>query len=225
MESLIQRRSDEIPQREESTRGKKAHWASSNYGEEEQSAKYRDRKFEGYSELKRTDHVQVKQKKSQQQQQAHQLQEEYILNLQKQIVLMEQELKLLKEREVEQRNQVSGYETLLKDGIPLNEHFIALKNKFNKDKEDEEKRLRNLNEDIKHDEDMNREKKHKIEILKHEFENITRKYEEFKKVKQARIEDLEAKVFDESHNKDHLTAEKEHDAKLLDTVQGENIHL
>ena len=56
---------------------------------------------------------------------------------------MEQELKLLKEWEVEQKNSVSGYETLLKDGIPLNEHFIALKNKFNKEKEVEEKKLRN----------------------------------------------------------------------------------
>lgn len=65
---------------------------------------------------------------------------------------MEQELKLLKEREVEQKNQVSGYETLLKDGIPLNEHFIALKNKFNKEKEAEEKKLRNQEEDIKHEE-------------------------------------------------------------------------
>lgn len=47
---------------------------------------------------------------------------------------------------------MSGYETLLKDGIPLNEHFIALKNKFNKEKEAEEKKLRNIEEDIKHEE-------------------------------------------------------------------------
>jgi hypothetical protein len=41
---------------------------------------------------------------------------------------------------------------LLKDGIPLNEHFIALKNKFNKEKEVEEKKIRNVEEDIKHEE-------------------------------------------------------------------------
>lgn len=86
---------------------------------------------------------------------------------------MEQELKLLKEREVEQLNAGSGYETLLKDGIPLNEHFIALKNKFNKEKEAEEKKLRNIEEDIKHEETQNRDKRHKIEILKHEFEDIS----------------------------------------------------
>ena len=78
---------------------------------------------------------------------------------------MEQELKLLKEREVEQKNSISGYETLLKDGIPLNEHFIALKNKFNRDKEEEEKRLRNMDEDIQAEEKKNKEKKHRIEML------------------------------------------------------------
>ena len=35
------------------------------------------------------------------------------------------------DQEVDQKNQASGYETLLRDGIPLNEHFLALKNKFN----------------------------------------------------------------------------------------------
>lgn len=59
---------------------------------------------------------------------------------------------MLKEWEVEQKNAASGYETLLKDGIPLNEHFIALKNKFNREKEAEEKKLWNLEEDIKHEE-------------------------------------------------------------------------
>jgi hypothetical protein len=44
---------------------------------------------------------------------------------------METEIKLLKDREVDQKNKASGYETLLRDGIPLNEHFLALKNKYN----------------------------------------------------------------------------------------------
>ena len=48
---------------------------------------------------------------------------------------METEIKLLKEREVDQKNKASGYETLLRDGIPLNEHFLALKNKFNNEQD------------------------------------------------------------------------------------------
>ncbi len=52
----------------------------------------------------------------------------------KQIALMEIKIKCLKEREIEQKNKASSYETLLKDGIPLNEHFLALKTKYNTDK-------------------------------------------------------------------------------------------
>jgi len=48
---------------------------------------------------------------------------------------MEIEIKLLKDREVDQKNKASGYETLLRDGIPLNEHFLALKNKFNNEQD------------------------------------------------------------------------------------------
>jgi len=44
---------------------------------------------------------------------------------------MEHEVKFLKEKEVDQKNSAAGYETLLRDGIPLNEHFLALKGKYN----------------------------------------------------------------------------------------------
>ena len=47
---------------------------------------------------------------------------------------MEREIEMLKEREIDQKNQASGYETLLRDKIPLNEHILALKNKFNNEK-------------------------------------------------------------------------------------------
>lgn len=81
---------------------------------------------------------------------------------------MEHEIKLLKDREVDQKNKASGYETLLRDGIPLNEHFLALKNKFNNEKDELEKLVRNLEEEIKREEMSNRNKKHKIDILKRE---------------------------------------------------------
>lgn len=60
---------------------------------------------------------------------------------------MEHEIKLLKDREVDQKNKASGYETLLRDGIPLNEHFLALKNKFNNEKDDLEKYIKALDDE------------------------------------------------------------------------------
>ena len=84
------------------------------------------------------------------------LEEEYILNLQKQIVLMEHEIKLLKDREVDQKNKASGYETLLRDGIPLNEHFLALKNKFNNEQDVLKKNVEIMDEEIKKEENANK---------------------------------------------------------------------
>ena len=62
---------------------------------------------------------------------------------------METEIKLLKDREVDQKNKASGYETLLRDGIPLNEHFLALKNKFNNEKDTLENQFRATEEEMK----------------------------------------------------------------------------
>jgi len=94
----------------------------------------RDSKYEGYSELNRgSDKRTRKDRKSIDNRSKDDLEQEMISNLQRQIGTLELEIKMLKEREVDQKNKASGYETLLRDKIPLNEHFLALKNKFNND--------------------------------------------------------------------------------------------
>ena len=90
---------------------------------------------------------------------------------------MEHEIKLLKDREVDQKNKASGYETLLRDGIPLNEHFLALKNKFNNEKDELEKFVRDLDEELKREDMNNKNKTHKIDILKREYEEISEKFQ------------------------------------------------
>lgn len=140
-----------------------------------------DKKFEGYSNLKGAhESQQRKTQRAQDNQTAKNLEEEYILNMQKQIVLMEHEIKLLKEREVDQKNKASGYETLLRDGIPLNEHFLALKNKFNNEKDEMERFVKNLEEEIKREDMNNKNKKHKIDILKREYEEINERFQLYK---------------------------------------------
>ena len=210
--------------------GKGSYWAGSNYDENEHTAKFRDKKFEGYSELKpgydasktagRKDLMDRGDDKA-----IKQLEEEYILNLQKQIALMEQELKLLKEREIEQNKSAAGYEVLLKDGIPVNEHFIALKNKYNIEKEDWEKKLNNFDEDNKSEIKNNREKTHKIEILNHEFEVISDRYNYFKKETTVRIEDLESKIFNEKNTLAKLKKERDEINSKLIELETENAQL
>jgi hypothetical protein len=85
---------------------------------------------------------------------------------------METEIKLLKDREVDQKNKASGYETLLRDGIPLNEHFLALKNKYNNEKDELNKYVAALSDENNKEELANKNKRHKIEILKREFDEL-----------------------------------------------------
>ncbi len=61
---------------------------------------------------------------------------------------------------------------MLRDGIPLNEHFLALKNKFNNEKDEMEKYSVSLDEEIKREEYENKRKKHAIEVLKREHDEM-----------------------------------------------------
>ena len=124
-----------------------------------------------------------------QQARAKDLEEEVIHNLQSQIAIMETEIKLLKDQEVDQKNKASGYETLLRDGIPLNEHFLALKNKFNNEQADLKKQVQLQENEIKQDQDKNDASRHRIDILKGEYAEINRKFNLYKEEKQKKIKE------------------------------------
>ena len=140
-----------------------------------------DKKFEGYSNLKgkavQADRKAMKAGKSGDKQA---METEYIEILQKQVGTMESQIKLLKDREVDQKNKASGYETFLRDQIPLNEHFISLKNKFNNEKDALTKQLELKEEEIQHQADRNDQKKRQIENLKRDNETITQRIETYR---------------------------------------------
>lgn len=170
----------------------------------------RDKKFEGYSNLKGAhDQQQKRIHKSAQNEMNKGLEEKYILNLQQQIVLLEHEINFLKEREVDQKNKASGYETLLRDKIPLNEHFLALKNKFNNEQDSLKKTVEIMEDENKREEMANKQRTHRTDILKREFEEIQTRYQDFKEAKQKELRDLETKMFTEQHTKDILSIEKQ----------------
>lgn len=87
---------------------------------------------------------------------------------------METEIKLLKQREVDQKNQASGYETLLRDKIPLNEHFLALKNKYNNEKKDIDSEIKLKEADIQAILDSNEDKRMVIKHLKASYDDKLR---------------------------------------------------
>jgi Skp family chaperone for outer membrane proteins len=121
---------------------------------------------------------------------------------------METEIKLLKDREVDQKNKASGYETLLRDGIPLNEHFLALKNKYNNENDSLLKAQNGLQDEINKERMNNDAKRERIDILKSEHDTISKKLNASRDLNSRNVRDLETKLYSETHTKNLLTDEK-----------------
>jgi hypothetical protein len=134
-------------------------------------------------------------------------------------------MKLLKEREVEQKNKASGYEVLLKDGIPLNEHFIALKNKFNNEKEELDRFIRDLEDEIRKEKNSNDHKKQRIDILKVEFIEINFKHKSFKDNTTRLLDEIDFKLYNERHTKEILDKEKMQLDCIVEGIKNENYTL
>ena len=91
----------------------------------------------------------------------------------------------------------------------MNEHFLALKNKFNNEQDILKKNVEIMEEEVKKEENANKQRNHKIEILKREYEEISGKYQDYKEMTLKQMKDLETKLFTETHTKDVLTLEKQ----------------
>lgn len=128
----------------------------------------------------------------------------------------------MKDREVDQKNKASGYETLLRDGIPLNEHFLALKNKFNNEQDMKKKEIEMMEEKIRHEESMNKSKLHKINIGKNEYLEQSTKNQDYIEATVKQMKDLETKLFTENHTRDNLTIEKKKLVDVNNSLKGEN---
>ena len=157
-------------------------FASANYDiDERATGPIIDKKFEGHSDLQQAaDKIRSLAQSKERGRETEAIHEDIILNLHKQIATMEQEIKLLKDREVDQKNQASGYETLLRDGIPLNEHFLALKNKFNNEQKDLQQRVRTAQAEIERDEASNENKRHRIDVMQNDYRKVSQRFEETK---------------------------------------------
>ena len=64
-------------------------------------------------------------------------------------------------------------------------------------------------DEIKKEENSNKQRNHKIEILKREYDEISTKYQDYKEATLKQMKDLETKLFTETHTRDVLTIEKQ----------------
>ena len=135
---------------------------------------------------------------------------------------MEHQIKQLKDREVDQKNKASGYETLLRDGIPLNEHFLALKNKFNNEQDSMTKNANMVDEELKKEENSNVQKNRKIENLKREYEELSTEFQLEKETTLRTKKDLETRLYTEIHTRDTLTIERTIQNKKIGDLKSDN---
>jgi len=65
---------------------------------------------------------------------------------------------------------------LFRDGIPLNENFFALKNKYKKDEFQLRESISNYENGIKEMQEKNEDDKRKIQVLNEEISQIDKEY-------------------------------------------------
>ncbi len=82
-----------------------------------------------------------------------------------------------------------------------------------------------LEDEIRREETANKNKRHKIEILKREYEEISRQYDLFKDTQQKTTRDMETKVHNEKHTRATLDKERNALASLVADLKQVNAHL
>ncbi len=77
-------------------------------------------------------------------------------------------------------------DVLFRDGIPLNEHFLALKNRYKKEKKELEDKTAALDKEIHDTKANNTNVQHKIDLLRDEYTLHSKRHEELLQGSQTR---------------------------------------
>lgn len=136
------------------------------------------------------------------------LEDEYISNLQKQIYYLELEMKLMKDKEIETKNKVGGYEILFRDGVPLNEHFLALKTKYKNEREVFENRLEEMKAEIEQYESHNVQIEEEIESTNRNYGQMSENFEKAKNFYEMKVLEWH---FNQIEAKDHKRKKPDRD--------------
>ena len=150
--------------------------------------------------------------------------DEYIASLQKQVYYLELEMKLMKDRELETKNKVGGYEVLFRDGVPLNEHFLALKTKYTTEKEHFESIIHHLNSVIANTENENQNLQLQIEQTNKNYYDLIQQTAQANKDLGGKIYDINGKLFNEMNTLTTLNIDKTKLGKDLFKFTSENVH-
>lgn len=153
------------------------------------------------------------------------VEDDYISNLQKQIYYLELEMKIMKDKEIETKNKVGGYEILFRDGVPLNEHFLALKTKYTNEKDKFDSYIQNLENEISDLQHENAYFEQESGNLNSSYNNLMIKKQESEEAYESKINELRQALINEKNLIDFNNKEKELLGKELFKINSANGHL
>ena len=149
--------------------------------------------------------------------------DDYISSLQKQVYYLELEMKLMKDRELDTKNKIGGYEVLFRDGVPLNENFLALKTKYKNEREAFEKIILDLNNTIDKTTKENEDLKNQIEQTNNNYYKLMEDINNTEKNLTNNIFDSNQKLYTTSNYLTHLNDDKEKLDQDLYRFETENL--
>ncbi len=102
------------------------------------------------------------------------LDDELIHKLHGTIYLLETQLKLLKDKDIESKK--GGLDVIFRDGIPLNEHFVALKNKYKKEKAELEAQILEIQKNLTEADKETLIVRQKLDLKSSDFNQLNTQY-------------------------------------------------
>jgi chromosome segregation ATPase len=149
--------------------------------------------------------------------------DDYISSLQKQVYYLELEMKLMKDRELDTKNKVGGYEVLFRDGVPLNENFLALKTKYKNERDAFEKIILDLNTNIDNTNKENINLTNQIEQTNKSYFDLLQRLAQTETDLNQAIFDTKQKLYTTENSLVHLKEDNNTLNKSLYRFEQENI--
>ena len=149
--------------------------------------------------------------------------DDYIASLQKQVYYLELEMKLMKDRELDTKNKVGGYEVLFRDGVPLNENFLALKTKYKNERDQFEKMILDLNTNIDNTNKENDNLNNQIEQTNKNYFDLLERLNQTEASLNQAIFDTKQKLYTTENSLIHLKGDNDSLNKNLYRFEQENI--
>ena len=129
----------------------------------------------------------------------------------------------MKDRELDTKNKVGGYEVLFRDGVPLNENFLALKTKYKNERDQFEKMILDLNTNIDNTKKENENLNNQIEQTNKNYFDLLEKLNKTEQGMNQAIFDTKQKLYTTENSLVHLKGDNDSLNKNLYKFEQENI--